>query len=238
MLKAVVRSCLRAAGFELRRIHQDPGPDPLAYVRRVLARTPKPVILDIGANVGQSLTTFLAYWPGATIHAFEPARSAFAALQRNTSGTRGVVLNHCAVGAAAGSQPFFENSEIVMSSVLETGHEGWGEIVARYEVPTTTVDQYLDGHGIDRVHLLKIDTQGSDLSVLAGAAASLDHHRLVFVFAELNFAELYRGQCRADEVLRFMHDRGMPLVGLYDFHYRGDRAGWADGLFVDPRAEY
>ena len=236
MLKQIVQSCLGSIGFELRRVHKHRGDDPFVYMKAALRDTTVPTIFDVGANVGQSLTTFRRQWPESMIHAFEPGRSSFAALERMADGLRGVVLNQCALAGSAGSRSFLENSQSDMSSFLETSVEGWGETVASYEVPTTTVDQYLAEHSIDRIHLLKIDTQGFDVPVLEGAAASFRDHRVLFVFLELIFADLYRGQSRVDDVFRFLLDYGMRLVGIYNFHFHGEYAGWADALFVDPRA--
>lgn len=206
------------------------------YLKAALQDVTAPTIFDVGANVGQSLIAFRRQWPGSIIHAFEPGRSSFAALERTAGGVRGVVLNQCALGASAGSRPFLENSQSDMSSFLETSAEGWGQTVARYDVPTTTVDQYLAEHAIERIHVLKIDTQGFDVPVLEGAAAAFRDHRVLFVFLELIFADLYRDQSRVDDVFRFLLDHGMRLVGIYNFHFHGEYAGWADALFVDPRA--
>jgi hypothetical protein len=48
-----------------------------------------------------------------------------------------------------------------------TGHE------RSEKVPTTTVDAYVTRHGIGRIDLLKVDTEGHDMSVLHGARECL-----------------------------------------------------------------
>ena len=201
-------------------------------MKSALQDVPSPVIFDVGANVGQSITRFRCLWPQSVIHAFEPGRTSFSELQRRTAGAERVHLNHAAVGASAGWHEFQENSQGNMSSFLNLSQDAWGTIVDRYQVRVTTVDLYRAERSIPRVDILKIDTQGFDLQVLHGARGSLEQGHVRFVLLELNFASLYEGQARVDDVFRFLMDREMRLVGIYDFHFVHDLAGWADALFV------
>jgi FkbM family methyltransferase len=63
-----------------------------------------------------------------------------------------------------------------------------GETQAYFEVPLTTVDAFRAGRGEadDPVFLLKVDAEGFDGNVLAGARAALRTHRVKFVVAEYN----------------------------------------------------
>ena len=45
-----------------------------------------PVIFDVGANVGQTVESFLNIWPKAEIHCFEPMEKAFADLAQINQG--------------------------------------------------------------------------------------------------------------------------------------------------------
>ena len=46
----------------------------------------RPVIFDVGANVGQTAAGFREHFPGAEIHCFEPVPASFRALQSHTAG--------------------------------------------------------------------------------------------------------------------------------------------------------
>jgi FkbM family methyltransferase len=232
VLKRLAASCFETFGLELRRLPDAAGRDPFLYMKSALQNVPSPVIFDVGANVGQSITRFRCLWPQSVIHAFEPGRTSFSELQRRTAGAERVHLTHAAVGASAGWHEFQENSQGDMSSFLDPSQDAWGTIVDRYEVPVTTVDLYRAERSVPRVDILKIDTQGFDLHVLHGARGSLEQGQVRFVLLELIFASLYQGQARVDEVFRFLMDHQMHLVGIYDFHFVHDLAGWADALFV------
>lgn len=60
--------------------------------------------------------------------------------------------------------------------------------------------------------LLKIDVQGSEMRVLAGAMDSLQKIEMIEV--ELTVTPLYDGQPLIVEILRYLDDRGFMLVSL------------------------
>jgi hypothetical protein len=71
---------------------------------------------------------------------------------------------------------------------------------------------------------------GFELQALAGCEDVLE--RFAWVYAECSFQELYAGQSFADEVIAWLRERGLRLVGVYHMAYdeRG-RAVQADFLF-------
>jgi FkbM family methyltransferase len=194
-----------------------------------------PVIFDVGANVGQTTRISRELFPNATIHAFEPGSEAFRQLSAALQGQPGIFLHQTAVGAAPGTIDLHENDNNTMSSVLPLGKEGWGSIQQVRSVEMTTVDQVAAKHGIDRITILKSDTQGYDLEVMKGASALMAEERIDCVFYEIIFSELYSGMPRFDEAIRLLLDRGFVLAGIHDIHSKGGIAAWADALFIHRR---
>jgi len=76
-------------------------------------------------------------------------------------------------------------------------------------VQTARLDELLSASDLQEPVLLKIDAQGGELGVLAGASGVLAAISTVLV--ECSFAELYEGQPTADAVIRFLHDHGFTL---------------------------
>src|SRR5438067_793997 len=152
---------------------------------RKLAGTAAPVIFDVGANRGQSIERFRRAFPGAAIHAFEPGRGTFAELQRRCGNLPGVYLNNVALGARPEQRTFLHNSRDDMSSFLEPSVDAWGEITARYPVEVITIDDYCAAQGIERIDILKSDTQGFDLAVLQGAQRMLARRAVRLIFMEI-----------------------------------------------------
>jgi FkbM family methyltransferase len=226
-----VKAIARFFGVELHWVNKGVGQDAFADMRR-FCRAARPVIFDVGANVGQSIELFRKTFARPVIHSFEPG-AAFEVLTRRFSASGDLYLNNVALGATAGSRLFIENELTNMSSFLEPGSDCWGEIKRTYEVTVSTVDDYCDEKGIDRIDVLKIDTQGSDLDVVKGAEGMMRRHAVHMIFMEITISDMYKGLPRLDEVYGFLADRGFVLVAFYEFYYQRERAAWMDALFID-----
>ena len=224
-----MKRLFRAAGIDVRFIPKlgfDAYDD-----MRALAATDAPLIFDAGANRGQSIERFRRTFARPVIHAFEPGRETFAELQRRCGALDGVHLSNVALGARAESRTFLQNRSDDLSSFLEPSTDAWGEISSRYPVDVTTVDDYCAARGIERITILKSDTQGFDLEVLKGSQRMMTRRAVDLIFIEITFSEMYEGLPRFDEVYAFLADRGYALVAFYDFYYQRGRAGWTDALF-------
>jgi FkbM family methyltransferase len=173
------RPVVRAARFALNRAKLDLPNEPetngeQALQRWVLAAAPArgPItVFDVGANVGAWSESLLAqalrsrHSHTLDLHAFEPASTTCAALRERlpsrvrvnqlavSSSSRESILH--VVGPRAGTNSLHESSR--HASQPET-------------VRTTTLDDYARHHAIGLIDLLKVDTEGHDFEVLAGAA--------------------------------------------------------------------
>jgi FkbM family methyltransferase len=230
LIRRLGKKALRAAGIDIRFIPKL-GFDAFVDMHK-LAGTEAPVVFDVGANRGQSIERFRKTFGQPLIHSFEPGREAFAQLRRLHGHTPGVILNNVALGPRAETRLFLDNDHDDMSSFLEPSVTAWGEIRDRYPVEMITLDHYCRARGIERIDILKIDTQGFDLQVLAGAEEMIGRSAIRLVFTEVIFSEMYKGLPRFDQTYAFFADRGFALVSLYDFYYQNDRASWTDALFM------
>jgi len=120
-------------------------------------------------------------------------------------------------------------------------------IVDRLPLTVDTLDRICaeDGRSIDAI---KVDTQGSELSILAGAERAMAGSVLL-AEVELSFLERYHGQALAADVLTFMAGRGFDLIELHrpkryraknrsnvvspgvGGNQRSGRIAYADGIF-------
>jgi len=231
-LKKKIRSIANKFGYDIvpftpRRM----GKDFLSDARWFL-RDERPLIFDVGANVGQSIERFRGSFPDATIHAFEPSPSTFASLKANTTGISNIRLWNCALGASSGSMAFLENSISDMSSFRPIGPSGWGKVTRQTPVEVRTIDQVCSEENIERIDILKSDTQGFELEVLKGAEATIRSNRIGLVYVEVIFSEMYENQPTLTELYDFLVSRGFLLVTFYEFQYQRQLASWTDALFV------
>jgi FkbM family methyltransferase len=239
----IVRGLVHALGFELTRLQ------PLAYephanilgvkafkdIQRLMPTDKPAVLFDIGANFGQSVRTFKSLFPTSLIHSFEPSPTVYEQLVEKVKDYDDLHINNLAVGSACGEQTFLENSQSEMSSFLRPGQLGWGKVEKETLVKVVTLGDYCESNQIPFISLLKIDTQGYELEVLKGAQTLMREDRIQMIYLEVNFAELYVGLPRVDDIFGFLLDNNFRLVSFYEFAHQGHLASWSDALFLNKK---
>jgi len=209
------------------------GQDPFRDMSRFLGGIANPVVFDVGANVGQSAAKFKKTFPDSTVHAFEPGSAAFHQLKERAATLTNVHPWNLGVGSKEGRLLLQENEHSTMSSFLEPSKFCWGGVVNRNEVEVVTLDAFAARHGIEKVSILKSDTQGFDLEVFKGAAELMDSNRIALVYFEFIFSDMYRGLPSFDEVFGFLNRKNFQLVCFYEQNFQREILSWADALFIN-----
>lgn len=235
-IKEPIKKALLQFGYQVQRVKNGQiGHDPFEDMR-TLADTEGPAILfDVGANRGQSVSTFHAHFPSSVIHAFEPGPSTFELLKNQTGGIPNLHLNNVALGSNCERKTLIESSVDTVSSLLPRGKDfHWGDVTSHTDVDVISIDSYCQSNGITHIDVLKSDTQGFDYEVLKGGLNMLTQHRIHLIFVELLFADLYVGMPSFEEIYLFLKNLGFQLVSFYNISWQDSRLGWLDGLFIDP----
>jgi FkbM family methyltransferase len=137
-----------------------------------LARTSRQIV-DVGANTG--LFTLLAGTlnPSGTIHAFEPFPGAADMLETNLRANRltNVRVTRAAVADQPGTLPLYFNDALRLTQGASL--RNWDYVTGKVEVPVLRLDDYLAEKGVETIDLLKVDVEGSEPEVLAGAEATI-----------------------------------------------------------------
>ncbi len=145
------------------------------------------LIVDVGANVGETICRYLTNFEHAQIIAFEPVQKTFAALQSKVGSNPRVCCMNLALGAIPGAalvhhQPYSGLNSL--SPAINTEHPDCG----RSEMVTvTTLDRIVQDNDIKHIDLLKIDTEHFELEVIRGAHQALLERRISFIYAEVSF---------------------------------------------------
>lgn len=190
------------------------------------------VILDVGANIGQSALHLRRYFPRATIHSFEPIPATFVVLEAHTRRFPRIVAHASAVGEKTGvvAMRTAENSE--MSAIVPDGSPG---ILCR--VPITTLDEFCATLG--DVALLKIDVEGHELAVLRGANGLLAAGRVRCLLVEVALQADDPSHTPFAQVAAALGVHGYIFSGFHDIFRYGERrqiVGFANALFTTSRA--
>lgn len=238
IINGFVRRLARSAGYDLVVRDRDAvGADAYWDINRNLGGNVKPLVIDVGANTGQTIARLLEIVPQAIIHSFEPSPSVFAELTARYGGYSNVKLWNCGCGSKTGSFVLHENQHSDLSSFLLPGKICWGSVTKSVEVPVVSLDDWADQNQIDAVDILKSDTQGFDLEVLKGASRLFSQGRIRIVLCEVNFLPLYTGMGRFEDLYGFLVDHGFAMVSIYKPKYHNGLMRDADMLFVKNESE-
>jgi len=179
-------------------------PNEFAFLDKVLA--PGMTFIDAGANDGL-FTLFAAQRVGPTgqVWAFEPSQREFVRLQRNLQLNQlGNVRALKMALANCGGQ-----AELKVAADEHSGQNTLGDFAYQIElarcerVSTSRLDDLVHETSLPRLDLIKLDVEGAELSVLAGASGLLRKQRPV-ILLELNENALQLQGARGATVVEFL----------------------------------
>ncbi len=182
-----------------------------------------PLIIDIGANQGQSIKRFNLIFNDSVIHSFEPIKECFDQMVKDYSYER-FIKNNYALSDKETKKNFFINKNSYTSSFSRINKKydelhAKDEIIKSLKVKTKTLDSYINLNKIKKIDILKIDTQGHELEVLKGAKNSLKKSIINFIELELVLCDYYKKKCILHELDIVMHSNNFELFNLQELNY-------------------
>lgn len=213
---------------------------PFADQKRLLSPAPVETIFDVGGNIGQTVAKYKCRFPDALIYSFEPYPAACEQLSARYKGASKVQITQCALTNQIGHINFCVNEFSGHNSIFTAVESARRMIrqVQEMEVPTTTVDRFCQEHHIDRIDVLKMDIQGSELLCLQGAVEMLKRQAIRMIFSEVLFVSMYENQAFFEQVYHFLTGFGYSLYDIYNRRYvTTGQLKWADALFLSPQIQ-
>jgi FkbM family methyltransferase len=227
----------------------------------ILAPEEPLTVVDGGARNGP--TPFPELVANICYHCFEPSPQSTAsvggALTENVrQGKRGeMVVYPVALAEETGTQTLYMTRGAGATSCLRPSADlkqrfpvdRWTEsfdVVKELQVPSLSLADLVARASLNWIDFLKLDTQGSELTILRGMGESLRH--VGVIETEINFLKLYDDQPAWWELAGYIEQHGFQLVDLQwahasrRFHIdpslppRSYRLVWGDAVFVsvDP----
>jgi FkbM family methyltransferase len=208
-MKEIIKKLLKRAGFELIRARP--------HIVNILISMNIDVVFDVGANVGQFGEYLRANGYRGKIVSFEPLREPFDVLQQKASKDVSWKAERVGLGSAPGKGMINISRYTEFSSLLEPLpllREFAGEklkLSATQEIAIETVDSQFDRFvGAGENTFLKIDTQGYERQVIAGAAKSMS--RIAGLQLELSLTPLYAGETPLSTMVPLLEQMGFNAV--------------------------
>ena len=225
-MKQIIKTILRKAGWELRRID---GTTHSTMIRGLKWLSSHEfhikTVLDVGASNGCWSIKCMDFFPEANYVLFEPQPvhsdelDSFAKSCKQT-----VVLIKKAVGASEG-QTFFDALEPFGGALAQND-----KVDNTIKVGLTTIDTTASQIQLEGPVLLKLDTHGFEKRILEGAGNTLEKTNILII-------EAYNYRITDEaylfwELCAFLSDRGFRPIDLVDVTHRPyDNSLWQMDLF-------
>jgi FkbM family methyltransferase len=190
-----------------------------SFYKNVPIKLNPPIILDVGANKGQSIDFFRSVYPTCVIYAFEPNPRLFTALEKKYGDIKNIHLINKGV---SNKTAVLELKETVMdetstfeelnydSTYLKVksailGVDPRKIVLNTHQVEVITLSEFINEYKLAEIHTIKIDTEGNDFKVILGAKEILKVTDLVIF--EVMFKMIENGNTPQDAV-NFLKDLG------------------------------
>ncbi len=188
-IRTALRSWLGRLGYEIyRRPHLPKGADAFESIRSHWPEWRPALILDVGANVGQSHARLRPLFPAARLICFEPVPVSFARLEQAIASDPLASAYPLALSDTTGPAWIHAHGSSDQSSMVPAILAAATRPEERIPIQTDTLAAFCTCASVSHIDLLKIDVEGHEMAVLAGAAPPSGHP----------FDRLYRGRGGAD----------------------------------------
>jgi FkbM family methyltransferase len=148
----------------------------------------KPILIDLGGNIGLWSLEFKRVYPESEIHILEPSSAAFKKLAENIKHQKNITIHKLAVDVKNGTRLLHSDQPgSGMASFYERNLNHFGiEIKNAEPVECIEIDDFIQQNGISP-NCLKIDIEGHELSILRSVISIGEKFRVIlFEFGGCN----------------------------------------------------
>lgn len=159
------------------------------FLKKYLKGRAGGVVFDVGANVGDYSKLVLQVSPQVTLYAFEPHPKTFTVLRKSLHQSNFIPVN-AAAGEVEGVLSLYDYEAndgsahaSLYQDVIENIHKAKS---IEYKVQVLSLEDFAKSKNIEKIDLLKIDTEGYELNVLKGIAGYIESGKIEAIHFEFN----------------------------------------------------
>jgi len=189
-------------------------PETTQFVERVLKEGD--CVVDIGAHIGYfSLLAAKIVGEHGTVLSFEPEKKNYNQLKQNIAmnGLTKIKTFNIALSSEKKEGKLFVNSD------NDGGHALWDISTHSFNkksrhdhvkqaVTIATLDRIIQAESIDRIHLIKIDTEGTEHNILQGSLNTIKRCKIPYIICEINRFGLKQMGTTETRLREFMKELG------------------------------
>jgi len=226
-MKKIVKYLINKVGYDLKKIHSEEKQ--IDFDDLLKDKVSKnPLIIDVGGNKGKSIEKYLKIFDQPIIHSFEPIETDFEYMHDKFNKNENIILNNFALGDKIEEKNFnitinSGNSSFnqinpstkwlkVRAKQFKTTEKNYVTSIQRVKIKK--LDDYIQKNNIDKVDLLKIDTQGYEDKVLKGAEKTIKNKKIKAIVTEIIFDNIYDKHFSFSDIEKFIVPYDFRMVGI------------------------
>jgi FkbM family methyltransferase len=186
------------------------------------------VAFDIGAYEGETLEYLLKIKSIDKIYSFEPQILSYNKMIKKYDFNNRIILNNLALSNNSEDKVFFINTLTSTSSFSHLDDNSlWlkikniilnekNSIKNSIILKTSTIDSYVNENDIDKIDLLKIDTEGHEFQVLMGAKKTINENKIGYILIEIHSSKMYKNYSKS-KIEEFLKKNNFTLLKSFKF---------------------
>ena len=217
-MKKLIKKLINRLGIDIKRLHPEYRNSLSFDDIYNLKIKDNPVIFDVVANQGQSIERFRKIFPKSIIHSFEPIKKEFEMLRNKYNNDENIKINNHAIGDEVGKKKFYittltgtsyfnkvnKNTNWIKKRSIQNNTSVEKYVKEIVEVNVNTLDQYCEINKIEKIDILKIDTQGYEDKILAGSKSIFKKNIVNFVELEIMFDNVYEKYLTFSDIEKYL----------------------------------
>ena len=196
------------------------------------------VLFDVGSHMGTYTDLVMKAYPDCKSFLFEPQSKIFKKIEQKYSNDNNVDVFNLAVSDTEQKQNLNLNKHDLTASLLDFDPKSnYLKFKAKlyqtdinnmnYEtelVQTITLDKFIIDNNLEKIDLLKIDTEGNEFNVLKGLKKKINIVNNILI--EIHHRELFLNY-NSEKIHQYLIDNGFKLVKKFKFPFC-----WVDSLYT------
>lgn len=160
------------------------------FLKKLIKSKDKPLLIDVGANVGNWSRQALQINPQSLVYAFEPNPKSYETL----STIPHIKTFNVAVGAEAKQAKIYHRNDQPtwpLASLNRAAIERLTSDINEVDIKVVVLDEFIEKENIKNVTLLKIDVEGYEYEVLQGSQRAINTGIINTIQFEFNDMNIY-----------------------------------------------
>lgn len=187
-------------------------------------------IFDVGAHKGQTSLHLHKVFKYSTIYSFEPSSILFEMLSKKLVVYDKIYPHNFGFGEFKTSAYLHQNGSDLCGQVQFHSNDSQIE-----RISLDTINNFCFSNNINQIDILKIDTEGYEMSVLSGASELIDSCSIKAIYLECDFNKNDLQHTFFQDIFCYLTERSFAFHGLFDVvHYsRSYGIGYCNALFLN-----